>query len=113
MNWNWRTGLLAQAQSDYNQSVSRYIENLAPSGIELPNPEYPWEERKLNENTIQVIVHVPASHKWPEWDRSLAEIVKLLEFLEGCFRAVEQELTENPIQKARYYFSNRCYPASN
>jgi hypothetical protein len=79
------------------QSVAQSIEDLAPSGIESPNPEYPWEERKLNENTIQVIVHVPTSHTWPEWDMTLAEIVRLLEFLEGCFRAVEQELTENPI----------------
>ncbi len=76
------------------QAVARSIENLAPSGIESPNPEYPWEERRLDGNTIQIIVHTPESHRWLEWDMRLPEIIRLLEFLEGCFRVVEQELLE-------------------
>lgn len=174
MNWNWRTGLLAQAQSDYKiylklndftepipqcyclhflqmateklakglmskgatpptlthkafqrfvqqahnhesvrnacgfkdnsaefvrylrgiQHIAQYIENLVPSGIELPNLEYPWEERQLYKNTIQTTVHVPITYDWSEWDMSLPEIVRFLEFLERCFHAVEQELSD-------------------
>ncbi|KPA13836.1 hypothetical protein MHK_005950 [Candidatus Magnetomorum sp. HK-1] len=174
MNWNWRTGLLAQAQSDYRmflklkdfpelnnqsyrlhflqmateklakglmsngitpapqthkafqkfvqkahrhervrkscgfendikgfinylksiQNITQFIENLAPSGLETPNPEYPWEKRKFVDNSIKIVVYVPYTYAWPEWDTHLPEIVKLLEFLKCCFKAVEQELAE-------------------
>jgi len=35
------------------QNIAQFIENLAPAGIETPNPEYPWEERKLVDNRIK------------------------------------------------------------
>jgi len=174
MNWNWRTALLAQAQSDYRmflkindlsessnqsyslhflqmateklakglmsngsmpapqthkafqkfvqkahrhesirkacgfekyidgfisylksiQNMAQFIENLAPAGLEAPNPEYPWEERKLVDNCIKVVVHVPYLYTWPEWDVNMPQIVKLLEFIKCCFKAVDHELAE-------------------
>lgn len=33
------------------QDIAHFIENLAPAGIETPNPEYPWEARKLVDNS--------------------------------------------------------------
>jgi len=61
------------------QNFAQFIENLAPAGIETPNPEYPWEERKLDDNCIKI--EVP-------------QIIKLLEFLKCCFKTVDQELAE-------------------
>ena len=76
------------------QNIAHFIENLAPAGIETPNPEYPWEERKLVDNCIKIKVHVPYFYTWPEWEVHLPQLIKLLDFLKCCFKTVDQELAE-------------------
>jgi len=75
--------------------IAEAIEDLVPKGVAAPNAEYPWEERRLDESkSIRVTVKVPADHSWPEWDARLPGVAKLMEFLEGCFRAVEREMSQ-------------------
>ena len=68
-------GLVPTAQS---------IENLAPSAAgNSPNPEYPWSAGG------QVIA--PVDHPYPLHNLREPAMLKMLNFIEACFRAASEE----------------------
>lgn len=71
--------------------IGARVENLAPEGLsQRPNPEYPWlkQSRRKAGKSVETIC-VPAEYDFPQLERPL--IVKLMDFLESCFRMIETE----------------------
>ena len=79
------------------QSIAQRLEKLAPQGKEqLPNPEYPWEEREIGrQGDIHVHIRVPARHDFSlEWQNNAASIGKFMQFLDVCFKIAHRNLTD-------------------
>ena len=61
--------------------LSSAIEDLAPAGDrDRPNPEYPWEENGA--------VIAPAEFAFTALDFKNPKMIKMLQFIENCFRTL-------------------------
>lgn len=71
----------------YIQALSptaQAIEDLSPEGASHPNPEYPWK-------TGGKII-TPFEHDFSDLKLSNPKMLKMLTFLESCFRLIEREI---------------------